>query len=132
MSEAASKSVEAMRIALVRTGLADIGHVSESGALVLAERLDAAQSHGFGQRETFSPQCESDVFAALIGRTGVVLNLAGEPRIDIWNGQRSATMGLARWVQLLTARHDASPSVPEMWFWPLPDRCGGMELSSGT
>ena len=139
MSEAPQLSAQAMTTALVRTGLADTELLSsEPAALVLAARLDAAGPHGFGPRETLSLHCERDVFRALVGRTGVLLNLAGEPRIDVWNGQRSATMGLARWVQLLTVRHDASPKAPETWFWPLPDgcdgpeACGGMELSSGT
>lgn len=139
LSGAPHLSAKAMTTALVRNGLADIDHLSRAPSpLVLATRLDAARHHGFGQRETFSLGCESDVFRALIGRTGVLLTLAAEPLIDIWNGQRSATMGLARWVQLLTARHADAPKAPEMWFWPLPDcggnstPCGGMELSPGT
>ena len=139
MSEAPQLSADAMTTALVRTGLADIDLVtSKPAARDLAERLDAARSRGFGPRKTLSLACESDVFRALVGRTGVLLNLAGEPRIDVWNGQRSATMGLARWIQLLTAHPDALPKAPETWFWALldgcgdPETCGGMELSSGT
>lgn len=134
-SAAAQYSTRAITTALVRTGVAE-GDVArgetaipeyqgETGAHILASRLDAARDHGFGKRETFNPACENDVFRAIVGRTGVVLNVGHEPRIDVWNGQRSATMGLARWVQLLTARPGDAPNAPEMWFWPLPDNCGG-------
>ena len=144
-SEVPQLSARAMTTALVRAGLTDIDiPFSIPSTLVLAARLDAGRCYGFGPRETLSLALESDLFRAFIGRTGVVLNPAGQQRIDVWNGQRSATMGLARWVQMLTAQQAAPAKALEMWFWPLPDSCGGpdrcsgpdrcdgMELSSGT
>ena len=126
-STAERHSVRATATALVRTGVVqnDFGYPQrqvEPGAHDVAARLDASRRYGFGKLEIFSPTCENDVFSAIVGRTGVVVNFGSESRIDIWNGQRSATMGLARWVQLLTARASDSTTAPELWFWALPDR----------
>lgn len=134
----------ALKTALLRAGMTELdfapagshaamrqqGEIADVFAIAAA--LDNAGRHGFGNRETLSLRGESDFFRAVFGRAGVLFHLERQPRVDVWNGHRSSTMGLARWVDLLTASLTQPHKASEMWFWPLPGVRGGLELSSNT
>ena len=84
----------------------------------VASLLDRAGVKDFGPRQVVTARNVSAFLQAVFGQTGVIFAAGGGDHIDVWNGYRSASLGLAQW----TGRVDGTASLGgtnEIWFWPL-------------
>ena len=118
------QSAAAVRTALACVAdLAPIGPEGESAA-ALAAQLESAVIPGFGPRRVVRAPDVSAFLQAVFGQTGVIYARAAGARqcpdhIDVWNGYRSATRGLAQWTGALEQAGQQGCGPSEIWFWPL-------------
>ena len=115
----ASHITAAITQAWPRSGTAALAAQRGVPALALAEALRDHALEGFGPCQVLKAPGVRAFLAAAFATPGLIyVRRDGTHLIDLWNGYRSTTRGIAEWTGWL--EQAAATGTPlEIWFWPV-------------
>lgn len=109
----------ALNEALARTGAAALAGQRGAEAAKLAQSMRQHVVSGFGACHILQAPGVRTFLATAFATPGMIYARSGDTHlIDLWNGYRSTTRGIAEWTGWL---EDAGKTAvaSEIWFWPV-------------
>jgi hypothetical protein len=116
--EAGMQAADRLNEALARTGAAALAGQRGADAARIAQSLRVESVPGFATCQILKSPGVRAFLAAAFSTPGLIYARSGDEQfIDLWNGYRSTTRGLAEWTGWLEdSAKSGQPS--EIWFWP--------------